>query len=117
MSEFVLNSEDKKQIILYELIKRSQRLGKESISSFVKRLMTKYQYRKGSERYFWKAIKELEDEAKLIRLRQGKRKILLLTQKARTTFNFPDTMTHLASGRRVNNLNRKAFSELKAETG
>ena len=96
MSQFVLSSEDKKQIVLYELIRRPLHLRRESISSFLNRVMRKYHYAKGSDRYFWKAIKELEKEGKLTRTRQGKTKMLSLTKKGENTLDFPVLNMHLA---------------------
>jgi len=68
--------DDKKEIVLYELKKRSRKFQMESITSFIHRLLCKYHYSKGSERYFWYTIKELEEEGKVRRYRNGKRKII-----------------------------------------
>ena len=61
-----------------ELKNRPPQLETESISSFIDRLCREYSYSKGTDRYFWTAIKELEEEGKLRKRRVGKRKIISL---------------------------------------
>jgi len=80
MNPLRLNIDDKKEIVLDELKQRSPRLKMESITSFVERVMSEYRYKPGSDRYFWKAIKELEQEGKVMRLRIGKKKALFLVE-------------------------------------
>ncbi len=76
-----LSIDDKKEIVLDELKNRSGRMQEESISSFVDRLLSQYRYSKGADRYFWKAIRELEEEGKIDRCREGKRKHLILVEE------------------------------------
>ena len=80
MNRLRLKIEDKKEIVIDELKRRSPGLKMESISSFVERLRLEYGYKNGSDRYFWKAIKELEEEGKIRRYRYGKRKIIILVK-------------------------------------
>ena len=80
MNPLRLNIDDKKEIVLDELKQRSPRLKMESISSLVERLLSEYRYNPGTDRYFWIAIKELEQEGKVMRLRNGKKKAPFLVE-------------------------------------
>jgi len=66
--------------VLDTLRKRPHRLGSESITSFVSRLLYEYKYGKGAERYFWITIRKLEEEGKIKRCRNGKRKNIFLCE-------------------------------------
>ena len=78
MRQLRLDMSNKKEIVLDALKSRSPRRDMESISSFVGHLLSEYRYSQGADRYFWKAIRELEQEGKIERLRQGKGKVLFL---------------------------------------
>ena len=84
MQQLRLGMENKKEIVIDELKARSPRLEMESISSFVKRLLSEYRYSQGADRYFWKAIRELEGEGRVKRLRNGKGKTISLLEERET---------------------------------
>ncbi len=104
MSQLILDDKDKRHIVLEELKSRPGHMAKESISAFIDRVMGKYEYRQGSDCYFWKAIKNLEEEGKVTKFRYGKSKILTLNKNGKSTINLPFFTNYLAMDRKINNL-------------
>jgi len=85
MNRLKLTYDDKKEIVLDALRNRPQSLETESITSFIARLLHEYNYGKGTERYFWVAVRQLENEGKIRKFKNGKRKNIFLQKGKYTT--------------------------------